>query len=66
LRAAILKVENEGKTHLPTIKSYLKEKYKLEAAIDTKDLIIAQRNHLINKVQNRTSHQKFMRHMKTK
>lgn len=42
-RAAILKVEDYGKTHPSTIKSYLKEKYKLEIGLSPKELTIAKK-----------------------
>ncbi|TBU20668.1 hypothetical protein CWI38_0037p0020 [Hamiltosporidium tvaerminnensis] len=58
-RAAILKVENNNKTHLSPIKNFLKIKYGLEEEVTKKKLEEAQLANLYNEIKNRKLHSKL-------
>ncbi|TBU12460.1 hypothetical protein CWI38_0748p0020 [Hamiltosporidium tvaerminnensis] len=58
-RAAILKVENNNKTHLSLIKNFLKIKYGLEEEVTKKKLEEAQLANLYNEIKNRKLHSKL-------
>ncbi|KAK1347823.1 hypothetical protein LUQ84_002804 [Hamiltosporidium tvaerminnensis] len=58
-RAAILKVENNNKTHLSLIKNFLKIKYGLEEEVTKKKLEEAQHANLYNEIKNRKLHSKL-------
>ncbi|TBU11757.1 reverse transcriptase, partial [Hamiltosporidium tvaerminnensis] len=58
-RAAILKVENNNKTHLSLIKNFLKIKYGLEEEVTKNKLKEAQLANLYNEIKNRKLHSKL-------
>ncbi|TBT99465.1 hypothetical protein CWI37_1334p0010, partial [Hamiltosporidium tvaerminnensis] len=58
-RAAILKVENNNKTHLALIKGFLKVKYRLVEEITKKSLEEAQLAKLYNEIEKRKLHSKL-------
>ncbi|TBU08174.1 hypothetical protein CWI38_2296p0010, partial [Hamiltosporidium tvaerminnensis] len=58
-RAAILKVENNNKTHLSLIKNFLKIKYGLEEEVTKKKSEEAQLANLYNEIKNRKLHSKL-------
>ncbi|TBU19949.1 hypothetical protein CWI38_0165p0010 [Hamiltosporidium tvaerminnensis] len=58
-RAAILKVENNNKTHLALIKSFLKVKYRLVEEVTKKSLEEAQLAKLYNEIEKRKLHSKL-------
>ncbi|TBU10885.1 reverse transcriptase, partial [Hamiltosporidium tvaerminnensis] len=58
-RAAILKVENNNKTHLALIKGFLKVKYKLAEEVTKKSLEEAQLAKLYNEIEKRKLHSKL-------
>ncbi|KAF9748554.1 hypothetical protein NGRA_3491, partial [Nosema granulosis] len=60
-RAAILKVEEETKSHLSQILGYLKTKYGLEGIITQKMLLESQRGKLYNEIKTRTTHGKLLK-----
>ncbi|KAF7683886.1 hypothetical protein TCON_0911 [Astathelohania contejeani] len=59
-RAAILKVEEQEKTHLSLIKHYLRLRYSLED-VSVKSVINAQRDALYGKINNKKLHEKLYR-----
>ncbi|KAF7684227.1 hypothetical protein TCON_0573 [Astathelohania contejeani] len=59
-RAAILKVEEQEKTHLSLIKHYLRLRYSLED-VSVKSVINAQRDSLYGKINNKKPHEKLYR-----
>ncbi|TBU11092.1 hypothetical protein CWI38_1390p0010, partial [Hamiltosporidium tvaerminnensis] len=58
-RAAILKVENNNKTHLALIKGFLKVKYRLVEEVTKKSLEEAQLAKLYNEIEKRKLHSKL-------
>ena len=61
-RAAILKVEDDNKTHLFLINHFLKAKYKLdELAVNSKILREAQHKTLNSEIKSKTLHEKLFR-----
>ncbi|TBU15716.1 hypothetical protein CWI38_0308p0060 [Hamiltosporidium tvaerminnensis] len=58
-RAAILKVENNNKTHLALIKGFLKLKYRLVEEVTKKSLEEAQLAKLYNEIEKRKLHSKL-------
>ncbi|TBU13641.1 hypothetical protein CWI38_0373p0010 [Hamiltosporidium tvaerminnensis] len=58
-RAAILKVENNNKTHLALIKGFLKVKYRLVEEVTKKSLEEAQLAKLYNEIEKRKLHYKL-------
>ncbi|TBU19116.1 hypothetical protein CWI38_0219p0010, partial [Hamiltosporidium tvaerminnensis] len=58
-RAAILKVENNNKTHLALIKGFLKVKYRLAEEVTKKSLEEAQLAKLYNEIEKRKLHSKL-------
>ncbi|KAF7682659.1 hypothetical protein TCON_2125 [Astathelohania contejeani] len=59
-RAAILKVEEQEKTHLSLIKHYLRLRYSLED-VSVKSVINAQRDSLYGKINDKKLHEKLYR-----
>ena len=60
-RAAILKVENEFKTHLSLISSFLATKYSIKEEVTLKNLMEAQINALKSEINSKKSHEKLFR-----
>ncbi|EQB60357.1 hypothetical protein NAPIS_ORF02072 [Vairimorpha apis BRL 01] len=60
-RAAILKVEEDNKSHLSQIVGYLMTKYKLAGIVTPKVLIVAQFEMLNNEIKKRTNHGKLFK-----
>ncbi|TBU20063.1 reverse transcriptase, partial [Hamiltosporidium tvaerminnensis] len=58
-RAAILKLENNNKTHLALIKGFLKVKYRLVEEVTKKSLEEAQLTKLYNEIEKRKLHSKL-------
>ncbi|TBU13544.1 hypothetical protein CWI38_0400p0050 [Hamiltosporidium tvaerminnensis] len=58
-RAAILKVENNNKTHLAQIKGFLKVKYRLVEEVTKKSLEKSQLTKLYNEIEKRKLHSKL-------
>ncbi|KAK1347684.1 hypothetical protein LUQ84_002947 [Hamiltosporidium tvaerminnensis] len=58
-RAAILKLENNNKTHLALIKGFLKVKYRLVEEVTKKSLEEAQLAKLYNEIEKRKLHSKL-------
>ncbi|EQB61450.1 hypothetical protein NAPIS_ORF00970 [Vairimorpha apis BRL 01] len=60
-RAAILKVEEDNKSHLSQIVGYLGTKYKLTGIVTPKMLVEAQHGMLNNEIKKRTNHGKLFK-----
>ena len=60
-RAAILKVEEDGCTHLALIESYLRARYGLEGPVTGEALEVAQKGCLYSELRKKTLHSKLYR-----
>ena len=65
-RAAILKIEEENKSHLFLIKKYLMEKYKLDEKLTREDLLEGQKKALITDIKSKECHERLYRACITK